>query len=98
MLIDRSDRHKSAAGRYPPILPASHHLFARHPFIDRTILRKMHSMLLVLRFVTYVNLQKAYDTVQHDIVRSQLQSAGFVPQMLTTIQSVYSSSTLCSKV
>ena len=45
-----------------------------------------------------VDLQKAYDIVQHDMLWSKLESIGVGPRMLAAIQSLYSSGTLSMKV
>ena len=42
----------------------------------------------------HVDLQKAYDTVQHHILWNKLESIGVGPRMLAAIRSLYSSGTV----
>ena len=46
----------------------------------------------------FVDLQKAYDTVQHELLWTRLQDIGVGPRMLAAVQSLYSSGTLSMKV
>ena len=69
-----------------------HHLFALRHFIDRAILQRRPL------FVTFVDLQKAYDTVQHDLLWARLEATGVRPRMLAAIRSLYSSGALSMRV
>ena len=74
--------------RHSPI----HHLFALCHFIDRALLQQRPL------FVAYVDLQKAYDTVQHGLLWARLEGIGVGPKMLAAINSLYASGTLSMKV
>ena len=69
-----------------------HHLFALRHFIDRAILQQRPL------FVSFVDLQKAYDTVQHGLLWARLEGIGVGPKMLAAIKSLYASGTLSMKV
>ena len=45
-----------------------------------------------------MDLQKAYDTVQHHLLWDRLESIGVGPRMLAAIKSLYSNGTLSMKV
>ena len=77
---------------FRPRQSAIHHLFALRHFIDRAILQRRPL------FVAFVDLQKAYDTVQHDLLWQHLTAIGIGPKMLAAIKSLYSSGTLSMKV
>lgn len=49
-------------------------------------------------YACFVDLQKAYDTVQHPLLWDKLESIGVGPRMLAAIKSLYSSGTLSMKV
>ena len=74
--------------RQSPIL----HLFALRHFIDRAILQQRPL------FVSFVNLQKAYDTVQHGLLWARLEGIGVGPKMLAAIKFLNASGTLAMKV
>ena len=78
------------AGLYPGLSPV-HHLFALRHFIDRAILQQRPL------FVAFVDLQKAYDTVQHNLLWARLEAIGVSPHMLAAIRLLYSSGTLSMK-
>ena len=69
-----------------------HHLFALRHFIGRAILQQRPL------FVSFVDLQKAYDTVQHGLLWARLEGIGVGPKMLAAIKSLYASGTLSMKV
>ena len=69
-----------------------HHLFALRHFIDTACISKRPL------YACFVNLQKAYDTVQHDLLWNRLQFIGVSPHMLAAIRSLYSRATLSMKV
>ena len=94
-LVDWSEeqqlRSLTQAGFRPRQSPI-HHLFALRHFIDTACFAK-HPL-----YACFVDLQKAYDTVQHNTLWSTLKSIGVGPRMLAAIQSLYSSETLSLKV
>ena len=45
-----------------------------------------------------MDLQKAYDTVQHDLLWARLRAIGVAPRMVAAVQSLYSSGTLSMKI
>ena len=69
-----------------------HHLFGLRHFIDRAMLQQRPS------FLSCVDLQKAYDTVQHGLLWARLEGIGVGPKMLAAIKSLYASGTLSMKV
>lgn len=77
---------------FRPRQSAIDHLFALRHFIDKAILLRRPL------FVCFVDLQKAYDTVQHELLWARLRHIGVGPRMLAAIQSLYSSGTLSMKV
>ena len=93
-LVDWSEEHQlrspTQAGSRPRQSPI-HHLFALRYFIDNACIAKRPI------YACFVDLQKAYDTVQHDMLWSKLESIGVGPRMLAAIQSLYSSGTLSMK-
>ena len=84
-------RSPAQAGFRPGHSPI-HHLFALRHFIDRAILQRRPL------FVAFVDLQKAYDTVQHDLLWARLEAIGVTPRMLAAIRSLYSSGELSMRV
>ena len=64
-------RSPAQAGFRPGHSPI-HHLFALRHFIDRAMQR---------RPLFLVDLQKAYDTVQHDLLWARLEAIGVSPRM-----------------
>ena len=69
-----------------------HHLFALRHFIDSARISQRPL------YACFVDLQKAYDTVQHHLLWDRLESIGVGPRMLAAIKSLYSSGTLSMKV
>ena len=94
-LVAWSEEHKlrsPAQAGFRPRQSAIHHLFALRHFIDRAVLRQRPL------FVCFVDLQKAYDTVQHDLLWARLRAIGVGPRMVAAVQSLYSSGTLSMKI
>ncbi len=85
-LVDWSEKHglrsPSQAG-FRPGRSTVHHLFALRHFIDHAKLAKR------ALYTCFVDLQKAYDTVQHDLLWGRLRLIGVSPRMLAAIQSLY---------
>ncbi|RYE04530.1 MAG: reverse transcriptase family protein [Rickettsiaceae bacterium] len=77
---------------FRPRQSAIHHLFALRHFIDRAILQRRPL------FVAFVDLPKAYDTVQHDLLWQRLRAIGVGARVLAAIRSLYASGTLSMKV
>ena len=69
-----------------------HHLFTLRHFIDTARISRRPL------YACFVDLQKAYDTVQHPLLWDKLESTGVGPRMLAAIRSLYSSGTLSMKV
>ena len=88
---EHSLRSPAQAGFRPGHSPI-HHLFALRHFIDRAILQRRPL------FVAFVDLQKAYDTVHHDLLWARLEAIGVSPRMLPAIRSLYSSGALSMRV
>ena len=88
---DHGLRSPAQAGFRPRQFPI-HHLFALRYFINRAILQQRPL------FVSFVDLQKAYDTVQHGLLWARLEGIGVGPKMLAAIKSLYASGTLSMKV
>ena len=84
-------RSPAQAG-FRPRKSTIHHLFALRHFIDHALNTGRPL------YVCFVDLQKAYDTVQHDLLWERLRSIGVSPRMLAAIQSLYTSGTLSMKV
>ena len=84
-------RSPAQAG-FRPRLSTIHHVFALRHFIDRALLQRR------TLFVCFVDLQKAYDTVQHELLWARLHGIGVGPRMLAAVRSLYSSGTLSMKV
>ncbi len=85
----------SAAPHRPGFRPGRstvHHLFALRRFIDHAKLAKR------ALYACFVDLQKAYDTVQHDLLWGRLRLIGVSPRMLAAIQSLYATGTLAMKI
>ena len=49
-------------------------------------------------FVSFVDLQKAYDMVQHGLLSARLEGIGVGPKMLAAIKSLYANGTGCGRV
>ena len=77
---------------FRPKQSAVHHLFALRHFIDRALITSR------ALYICFVDLQKAYDTVQHALLWGRLRLNGVGPRMLAAIQSLYASGTLAMKV
>ncbi len=69
-----------------------HHLFALRHFIDRAGMGKRPL------FACFVDLQKAYDSVQHDLLWARLTSIGVSSRMLAAVKSLYAGGTLAMKI
>ena len=89
ILIDRlvawSEEHglrSPVQAGFRPRQSPIHHLFALRHFIDRAILQQRPL------FVSFVDLQKAYDTVQHGLLWARLEGIGVGPKMLAAIKSL----------
>ncbi len=54
--------------------------------------------LLHLMYTCFVDLQKAYDTVQHELLWGRLRQIGVSPRMLAAVQSLYATGTLVMKI
>ena len=94
-LVAWSEKHglrSPAQAGFRPGQSPIHHLFALRHFIDRAILQRRP------QFVAFVDLQKAYDTVQHDLLWARLEAIGVSPRMLAAIRSLYSSGALSMRV
>ncbi len=97
-LVDWSEKHSlrspSQAG-FRPGRSTVHHLFAllalRH-FIDHAKLAKR------ALYTCCVDLQKAYNTVQHVVLWDRLRQIGVSPCMLAASQSLYATATLAMKI
>ncbi len=83
-LVDWSEKHglrsPSQAG-FRPGRSTVHHLFALRHFIDHARLAKR------ALYTCFVDLQKAYDTVQHELLWKRLRQIGVSPRMLAAVQS-----------
>ena len=94
-LVGWSEEHKLRspvqAGFRPGQSPI-HNLFALHHFIDTACISKRSL------YACFVDLQKAYDTVQHDLLWDRLKSIGVGPRMGAAIKSLYFSGMLSMKV
>ena len=94
-LVGWSEEHQLRspvqAGSRPGQSPI-HHLFALRHFIDTARISRRPL------YACFVDLQKAYDTVQHHLLWDKLESIGVGPRMLAAIRSLYSSGTLSMKV
>ena len=67
-------------------------MFALRQYVDRARIRK------VPLYACFVDIQKAYDTVQHGLLWGRLAGLGDQGRMLAAIQSLYDSGTLSMKV
>ena len=88
---DHGSRSPVQAGFHPQHSPILH-LFALRRFIDRAILQRRPL------FVAFVDLQKAYDIVQHDLLWAHLEAIGVNPRMMAAFRSRYSSGVLSMRV
>ena len=68
---------------FRPRLSTEHQLFALRHFIDRSKSQKQPL------FAAFVDLKKAYDSVQHPLLWASLQRKGIHGEMLAGIQSLY---------
>ena len=71
---------------------SAHHLFALRHFIDSARISQRPL------YACFVDLHKAYDTVQHHLLWDRLESIGVGSRMLAAIKSLYSSGALSMKV
>lgn len=78
----------SAQAGFRPRLSTIHHLFALQHFIDRARLRRAPL------FACFVDIQKAYDSVQHHLLWARLSRVGIRGRMLRAIQSLHSTGTI----
>ena len=69
-----------------------HHLFALRHFINTARISRRPLC------ACFVDLQQAYDTVQHHLLWNKLESIGVGRRMLAAIRSLYSSGTLSMKM
>ena len=69
---------------FRPRMSTEHQLFALRHFIDRARFQKQPL------FAAFVDLRKAYDSVQHPLLWASLQRKGVHGKMLAAIQSLYS--------
>ena len=94
-LVGWSEEHQLRspvqAGLRPGQSPI-HHLFALRHFIDTARISRRPL------YACFVDIQMAYDTVQHHLSWDRLESIGVGPCMLAAIKSLYSSGTLSMKV
>ena len=77
---------------FRPHLSTEHQLFALRHFIDRSKFEK-HPL-----FAAFVDLRKAYDSVQHPLLWASLQRKGIHGKMLAAIQSLYDGGTMSMKI
>ena len=78
---------------FRPHLSTEHQLFALRHFIERSKFRKQPM------FTAFVDLKKAYDSVQHPLLWASLQRKGVHGKMsVAAIQSLYDGGTMSMKV
>ena len=85
-IVDWSEQHglrSPAQAGSRPQLSAAHHVFALRHFVDRARIRK------VRLFACLVDIQKAYDTVQHGLLWERSAGLGVQGRMLAATQSMY---------
>src|SRR5258705_5991283 len=61
------------------------HIFILKAVIDQRISKKKKA------YVAFVDLEKAYDSVNHEILWSKLQLLGLPPRLINTIRMIYQS-------
>ncbi|RYX77941.1 reverse transcriptase family protein, partial [bacterium] len=77
---------------FRPRMSTEHQLFALRHFIDRARFQKQPL------FAAFVDLRKAYDSVQHPLLWASLQRKGVHGKMLAAIQSLYSGGAMSMKI
>ena len=77
---------------FRPRLSTEHQLFALRHFIDRSKSQKQPL------FAAFVDLKKAYDSVQHPLLWAALQRKGIHGKMLAGIQSLYDGGDMSMKI
>ena len=77
---------------FRPRLSTEHQLFALRHFIDRSKSQKQPL------FAAFVDLKKAYDSVQHPLLWAALQRKGIHGKMLAGIQSLYDGGDIGMKI
>ena len=77
---------------FRPRLSTEHQLFALRHFIDRSKSQKQPL------FAAFVDLKKAYDSVQHPLLWAALQRKGIHGKMLEGIQSLYDGGDMSMKI
>ena len=77
---------------FRPRMSTEHQLFALRHFIDRSRFQKQPL------FAAFVDLRKAYDSVQHPLLWASLQRKGVHGKMLAAIQSLYSGGAMSMKI
>ena len=84
-------RSPAQAG-FRPKYSTVHQLFALRHFVDRARLRQ------VPLYTCFIDIQKAYDSVQHQLLWARLRHVGVCGPMLAAIQSLYATGTISMKV
>ena len=77
---------------FRPRLSTEHQLFALRHFIDRSKSQKQPL------FAAFVDLKKAYDSVQHPLLWASLQLKGIHGKMLAGVQSLYDGGEMSMKI
>ena len=77
---------------FRPRLSTEHQLFALRHFIDRSKSQKQPL------FAAFVDLKKAYDSVQHPLLWASLQRKGIHGRMLAGVQSLYDGGEMSMKI
>ena len=77
---------------FRPRLSTEHQLLALRRFIDRSRSQKQPL------FAAFVDLKKAYDSVQHPLLWASLQRKGIHGKMLAGIQSLYDGGDMSMKI
>ena len=84
--------HAPCQAGFRPRLSTEHQLFALRHFIDRSKSQKQPL------FAAFVDLKKAYDSVQHPLLWAALQRKGIHGKMLAGIQSSYDGGDMSMKI
>ena len=77
---------------FRPRMSTEHQLFALRHLIDRSKFQKQPL------FTAFVDLKKAYDSVQHPLLWASLQRKGVHGKMLAAIQSLYAGGSMSMRV
>ena len=88
---DKGIRAPRQAG-FRPRMSIEQQLFALRHFVDRSKFQKQPL------FAAFVDLKKAYDSVQHDLLWASLERRGLHGSMLAAIQSLYDGGTMRMKI